>query len=146
MYYIVNACDYILSDVAVIHSSRFSHRTCTNNYFLHILTDVQAVLAVLRDADFFPSQWRALGRRLGVDGVDLDTINADHSREGVQRCLEAVIDNWRRNRENTWEVLAEAVSHCEDAGGGRNTARKIREEVGLTGIKVLLVSLHIHVL
>ena len=101
------------------------------------------MLDVLRDAEFLPSQWRALGGRLEVDSVDLDTIHADHSREGVQRCLEAVIDNWRRNGENTWEVLAEAVSRCQDAGGGRNIARKIREKVGLPGIKVLLVWLRI---
>ena len=88
------------------------------------------VLDVLREAEFLPTHWRTLGSRLNVSHVDLSNIEADHSREGVQRCLEAVVDNWRRNEDITWEVLAEAVANCHE-GGGRNVARKIREKVGL---------------
>ena len=88
------------------------------------------VLGVLREAEFLPTHWRTLGSRLNVSLVDLAIIEADHSREGVQRCLEAVVDNWRRNEDITWEALAEAVANCRE-GGGRNVARKIREKVGL---------------
>ncbi|CAI8024858.1 Putative ankyrin repeat protein L93 [Geodia barretti] len=94
-------------------------------------SDVQTVLDVLREADFFPRHWRTLGRRLGVSDVDLDTIGADFKSYGVERCLEAVIDNWKRNGENTWGALADAVSKCDGDGGGSNVARKVREKVGL---------------
>ena len=92
---------------------------------------MQTVLDVLREAEFLPRLWRTLGRRLGVSDVDLDTIDADFKSDGVKRCLEAVIDNWKRNGENTWGALADAVSKCEGSGGGSNVARKVREKVGL---------------
>jgi hypothetical protein len=94
-------------------------------------SDVQTVLDVLGEAEFFPRHWRTLGRRLGVNDVDLDTIDADFKSDGVKRCLEAVIDIWKRNGENTWGELADAVSKCECSGGGSNVARKVREKVGL---------------
>ena len=95
---------------------------------------VQTVLDVLREVQFFPSQWRPLGRRLGVKDVDLDAIEANHySREGVERCLEEVIRNWIRNGENKWEKLVEAISLCEGSGGGTNVAQKLRRNVGLQG-------------
>ncbi|CAI8035374.1 Ankyrin-3 [Geodia barretti] len=94
-------------------------------------SDVQTVLDVLLEAEFLPRLWRTLGRRLGVNDVDLDTIDADFKSDGVERCLEAVIDNWKRNGENTWGKLADAVSKCEGSGGGSNVARKVREKVGL---------------
>ena len=92
---------------------------------------MQTVLDVLDETGFPPPNWRALGRRLGVSKVDLDTIEADLERRGVERCLEAVVDNWKRNGENTWEILAEAVSRCGGSGGGSNVARKVRGKVGL---------------
>lgn len=86
---------------------------------------------MLREAEFLPSYWRNLGQQLGVSPVDLDAIEADHSRDGVQRCLEEVIKNWKRNCENTWEKLVEAVSKCRDCGGGRNVAQKVQIKIGL---------------
>ena len=90
-----------------------------------------AVLDVLREAEFYPRHWRTLGRRLGVKDVDLDTIDANHVKEGVERCLEETIRQWQRDGDNTWEKLAEAVSLCEGGGGGRNVARKVQIRVGL---------------
>jgi hypothetical protein len=92
-------------------------------------SDVQVVLDVLREADFSPLHWRSLGRRLGVRDVDLDAVDADYSKEGVNRCLDKVIDFWKRNGENSWEKLVEAVSQCE--GGGKNVAQRVRNKVGL---------------
>ena len=92
---------------------------------------MQAVLDVLREAEFYPRHWRALGRRLGVNDVDLDTIDANHVKEGVERCLEETIRQWQRDGDNTWEKLAEAVSLCEGGGGGCNVAREVRIKVGL---------------
>ena len=88
---------------------------------------MQVVLDVLREAGFY-SDWRALGRRLGLNAIDVNDIERDYSRRGgVKRCLEEVIERWISEGENTWEVLADAVSQCQ----GKNIAKKVREKVGL---------------
>lgn len=83
------------------------------------------VLDVLEYAGFLPSGWKELGQRLGVSEVDLDAINSDHIRDGVKRCLEEVISNWKRNGDYTWETLIQVVEECDKGGG--YVAKKMQE-------------------
>ena len=66
---------------------------------------------MLREAGFYSERWRDLGRRLGLNAIDVNDIERDYSRGGgVKRCLEEVIERWISEGENTWEVYWQTLS------------------------------------
>ena len=91
------------------------------------------VLDKLREVGFSFANWRELGQRL-TPRSDFDAIEKDYPSD-CHRCLERVIDEWKRNGDRpSWEILAEAVSQCR--GGGVNVANDLLVKAGLGKIFV----------
>ena len=88
---------------------------------------VRNILDKLRVVGFSSANWRELGQRL-TPGSDFDAIEKDCPLN-CHRCLEKVIDEWKRNGDGpSWETLAEAVSKCRE--GGVNVANDLLTKVG----------------
>ena len=65
---------------------------------------------------FHKSQWKVLGRQLGLKSDLLDQINADYQQNGVEECFNQVLEAWLKGNHNeawfgppTWHSLADAV-------------------------------------
>ena len=80
---------------------------------------------------FHKSQWKVLGRQLGLKSDLLDQINADYQRNGVGECVNQDLEAWLRRNYNEasfgppkWHTLADAVKRSGDP----SLAAKIRAQ------------------
>ena len=74
---------------------------------------------------FHKSQWKVLGRQLGLKSDLLDQINADYQQNGVEDCSSRVLEAWlKRNYDEAsfgppkWQSLADAVKRSGDPALG----------------------------
>ena len=72
-------------------------------------------------AGFKLTQWKVLGRQLGLGEELLDEIQADYQRDGVRECLNEVLAHWLKENYHearfgspTWQNLANAVKKSGD--------------------------------
>ena len=70
---------------------------------------------------FSKSQWKVLGRELGLKSDLLDDINADYQCKGVGECFDQVLEAWLKRKYDvarfgppTWQSLANAVKRSGD--------------------------------
>ena len=92
------------------------------------MADLKDVVNVLRPTK---RKWEDLGLELGLKGEDLEAVNADHNRDGVDKCLVEMLKHWLRmnyddsdSKPPTWNNLANAVENIGDGA----LARKIRDK------------------
>ena len=85
------------------------------------------ILDKLHAVGFSSVDWRELGQRI-TPTTDLKVIEKDFHKS--DRCLEEVIDEWKRKGGNpSWRTLARAVSVCQS--GGPNVGIRLLEKVGV---------------
>ena len=70
---------------------------------------------------FHKSQWKVLGRQLGLKSDLLDQINADYQQNGVGECFNQVLEAWLKRNHNearfgppTWHSLTNALKRSGD--------------------------------
>ena len=59
--------------------------------------------------------WKALGRRLGFSGGELDQINSDYNTEGLAEKIRQMLEKWRlkEGRKATLGVLVDQLWSIE---------------------------------
>ena len=90
--------------------------TVLNNVGIKQLKDVKKELS-----SFKKKNWMKLGEELGIDPDVLETVSADHNRDGVDECLSEMLKHWLRqnyddadSKPPTWSNLADAVQGTGD--------------------------------
>ena len=62
--------------------------------WFYLFSDVSVLLEALNRSSFQTAKWFDLGLKLGLRKNTLENIEADHSRDGVQRCLCECLQKW----------------------------------------------------
>ena len=73
------------------------------------------------------SKWYQIGLKLGLLASDLDSIQSGPSGHDPEKCFTAMLAQWLRNKEATWEALINALS--SQRVGYSHLASSIRDKV-----------------
>ena len=73
------------------------------------------------------SKWYQIGLKLGLLASDLDSIQSGPSGHDPEKCFTAMLAQWLRNKEATWEALINALS--SQRVGYSHLASSIRDKM-----------------